>query len=323
MTRPIKPTTSSRQVVFHQLLVGARKTWLIDALSVALNRVDPIKLKAELAKLVPTDAQRIIAAAGIRDEHVFPVPAILEADPRLVGYYRLLLGVPQKTFYGMETGMGQFKSMEARGVINDRQRTALPAFCSAMTKGLAEMVRQLSPRITPRDVAELPLLTLGAQFQGSNNNAIGKLTILEVFSSIREIVKNHIVAEDERKLTIKNSAGRIVVIALAGDPDVRIQEEFGNKLQNKVAVEIKGGTDRSNAHNRAGEAEKSHQKARGEGFRDFWTIIAKAGLDLKKLSSESPTTNSWFDAPHILGRKGSDWEDFRTRLASQVGIPIE
>jgi len=113
-----------------------------------------------------------------------------------------------------------------------------------------------------------------------------------------------------------------VVIALASDPDVRIQEEFGGRLQNKVAIEIKGGTDRSNAHNRAGEAEKSHQKARAEGFRDFWTIIAKAGLNLQKLSSESPTTNSWFDAPHVLGRKGEDWEEFRARVASQVGIPI-
>jgi hypothetical protein len=49
--------------------------------------------------------------------------------------------------------MGQFKSMETHGVITDRQRIALPAFCSAMTKGLADMVRQLSPRITSRDIA--------------------------------------------------------------------------------------------------------------------------------------------------------------------------
>lgn len=170
MTKLIKPTTSSRQVVFHQLLVAARKTWLMDALSTALEQIDPLKLKAEIAKIVPTGAQRILASAGIRDEHVFPVPAILEVNPRLVGYYRLLLGVPQKTFYGPGTGMGQFKGMEARGTINDRQQIALPTFCCAMAKGLADMVSQLSPRITSRDVAELPLLTLGAQFQGSNRD---------------------------------------------------------------------------------------------------------------------------------------------------------
>jgi hypothetical protein len=32
-----------------------------------------------------------------------------------------------------------------------------------------------------------------------------------------------------------------------------------------VAVEIKGGKDYSNIHNRIGEAEKSHQKAKKEG----------------------------------------------------------
>ncbi len=320
--RPIGAVTSSRQIIFHQLLVAARKTWLRDALSAALDRVDPLKLKAQLSETVPSGAQRILASAGIRDEHVFPVPALLEINPRLVGYYRLLLGIPQKSFYGVGTGMGQMKSMETRGIINDRQKIVLPAFCAAMTKGLADMVDQLSPRITPRDVAELPLLALGAQFQGGNNNSIGKLAILDIFSSIREIVRNHIVEENERKLTLINSAGRKAVIALASDPDVRIQEEFGNKLQNKVAIEIKGGTDRSNAHNRAGEAEKSHQKAKAEGYRDFWTIITKAGLDLKKLQSESPTTNSWFDAPNLLARSGADWEEFKNRIASQVGIPV-
>jgi hypothetical protein len=195
-------------------------------------------------------------------------------------------------------------------------------FAKRSSPWLADLVRQMSPAITARDVAELPLLTLGAQLQGSNNNIIGKQAVLDAFLSIREIVKNHIVEEQETKVVLKNSAGRTVVIALAADPDVRIQEEFSGKLQNKVAIEIKGGTDRSNAHNRAGEAEKSHQKAKNEEFRDFWTIIATKGLDLKKLKQESPTTNSWFDAAQVLGREGEDWNEFRNRLAGQVGIPL-
>ena len=264
----------------------------------------------------------MLAAAGIRDEHVFPTPAILEMKPTLLGYYRLLLGVPQKTFYSSDTGMSHFKSMEARGVLNENQKKALPVLCRALGGGLAELVRQMSPTVTQRDIAELPLLTLGAQFQGSNNNAIGKQAVLDAFLSIREIVKDYISQEQEGRITVKNSAGRTVVIALAADPDVRVQEEFSGKLQNKVAIEIKGGTDKSNAHNRAGEAEKSHQKARGDGFRDFWTIIAKKGLDIEKLRRESPTTNSWFDAAQVLGREGEDWEEFRNRLAGQVGIPV-
>jgi hypothetical protein len=48
-----------------------------------------------------------------------------------------------------------------------------------MAENLATLVRQISPRITARDVSELPLLTLGAQLYGSNNNTIGKQATLE------------------------------------------------------------------------------------------------------------------------------------------------
>jgi hypothetical protein len=294
----------------------------MDALSEALAKIEPTALKNELSEYIPADLQRVLAAAGIRDEHVFPTPIILKTKPALLGYYRLLLGVPQKSFYRSDTGMSQFKRMEARGVLNESHEKLLPSLCRALGDGLADLVHQMSPAITQRDIAELPLLTLGAQFQGSNNNAIGKQAVIDAFLSIREIIKNHIAEEQEGKISVKNSAGRTVVIALAADPDVRIQEEFSGKLQNKVAIEIKGGTDKSNAHNRAGEAEKSHQKAKGEGFRDFWTIIAKKGLDTGKLKRESPTTNSWFDAAQVLGREGEDWEEFRNRIAGQVGIPL-
>ena len=126
---------------------------------------------------------------------------------------------------------------------------------TVMAEHLAELVRQISPKITARDVAELPLLTLGAQLYGSNNNAIGKKATLDVFVSVAEIVKDFILSQDARKITIVNASKRKVVLALSTDPDIRIQEEFEGKLRNKVAIEIKGGTDISNAHNRAGEAE--------------------------------------------------------------------
>jgi hypothetical protein len=298
-----EPLSPSRQAIFHQMLVAARKTALIDALSEALGQIDPAVLKKQVSRYVPKDAQKVLASAGIRDEHVFPVPAILEQQPTLIGYYRLLLGVSQKRFYRKGTDMGPFKSMESRGLLNPRKRPDIEGYCTIMAEHLAELVRQISPKITARDVAELPLLTLGAQLYGSNNNAIGKKATLDVFVSVAEIVKDFIVSQDARKITIVNASKRKVVLALSTDPDIRIQEEFEGKLRNKVAIEIKGGTDISNAHNRAGEAEKSHQKAKKQGFRDFWTLISKAGLSMEKLKQESPTTNSWFDVAQVLGRE--------------------
>jgi hypothetical protein len=158
----------------------------MDALSEALGQIDPNVAKKQILAFVPAGAQRILAAAGIRDEHVFPVPAVLEKKPTLIGYYRLLLGISQKRFYRKGAGMAPFKSMETRGVLNPKKRPDLELFCTVMAGNLAELVRQISPKITARDVSELPLLTLGAQLYGSNNNAIGKQATLDVFLSVIE-----------------------------------------------------------------------------------------------------------------------------------------
>lgn len=295
----------------------------MDALSEALGNIDPVIVKKQVMKFVPRDAQKILAASGIRDEHVFPLPSVLAERPTLVGYYRLLLGVSQKRFYRAGTGMSPYKSMECRGALNQRSRPDLDNFCTKMARDLADLVRQISPRITARDVAELPLLTVGAQLYGSNNNAIGKQATQDVFLEVAEIVKKFIRTQNATKIAVENASRRTVLISLAADPDIRVQEEFDGKLRNILAVEIKGGTDSSNAHNRAGEAEKSHRKAKRHDFRDYWTIIALAGIDAALLREESPTTNSWFDVAQILAREGPQWDDFQSRFAGAVGIPLE
>lgn len=319
----LKAPSADRQVAFHLLLVAARNTVLMDALREALGSVDPDEVNRELADLAPADARAILAGAGIRDEHVFPTPTVLTAKPSLVGYYRLLLGAPQKTFYGTATGMGMFKRMESHGTLSDKHRAKLVEFCQAMATPLADLVRQLSPTVTPRDVQELPLLVLGSQFQGGANNIIGQKATEAVFIAIKEIVADYIESDDGRVVTVRNASDRRVRLALAADPDVRITEEFGEgEFRPKVAIEIKGGTDRSNAYNRAGEAEKSHNSAHEAGFRDFWTVITKTGLSMSKLEEKSPKTRSWFDAAQVLAREGDDWEEFRSRIAEVVGIPV-
>ena len=90
---------------------------------------------------------------------------------------------------------------------------------------------------------------------------------------------------------------------MSGDPDVSIREEVGDSLRNRVAIEIKGGTDVANVHNRAGEAEKSHLKAKKNDFRDFWTIFATTDVRLDRLQAGSPTTTSWFNAADVLVAK--------------------
>lgn len=318
----LKTPGPSRQVGFYQLLVAARKMYFMDALSDALRSLDPRVIKEQASQYVPADVQKILAASGLRDEYVFPLPAVIIAKPTLIGYYRLLLGSPQKSFYQGKTGMGRFRSMEASGTMSERQRSYVHAFCQTMSAPLADLLRQI-PGFTERDLRELPLLTFGSQLQGSNNTQIGRKAMQEIFFAIAEIVRRNVTKKESHKLILKNSAGRVVLVTLAHDPDVCIQELVGDSTHNKVAIEVKGGTDVSNAHNRAGEAEKSHLKAKQKGYREFWTIIFKTGLELSKLRQESQTTTEWFNVTELLARNGPDWEEFRLRLAGAVGIPLD
>jgi len=212
--------------------------------------------------------------------------------------------------------------MEVLGSLNAAQGAALPDFCTALCQELAELVRQIVPAITPRDLSKLPLLTLGAQLQGANNNIIGREATAGVFLAIAEIVQPYVEQSTSTGLLIRNASGRVVHIVLASDPDISIIEESDGVRRNKVAIEIKGGMDKSNTFNRAGEAEKSHRQAQNAGFRDFWTLSSKVGLNYAKLQASSPTTRSWFEISHVLGRDGADWQEFRSRLAGEIGIPL-
>lgn len=319
--KSVKPPAATRQLAFHQLLLAARNKWTLNALLQVAGRLDPSIVRQQIAKYVPVEAQQVLARAGLREEHVFPLPVVLEAKPSLVGYYRMLLGASQKSFYGSKTGLALFKSMEESDTLTDRHRAQLDVFCREMAIALRDLVVQMSV-ITAQDLEQLPLLTYGAQLQGSNNTAIGKQAIQEVFSAIAEIVSTFVVQKTPHALVLRNASDRDVAIRLSSDPDVSIRESFGVTEHANVAIEVKGGTDISNAHNRAGEAEKSHLKAKRKGYRDFWTIISKEGLNLEKLKQESPSTTEWFDVTQLLARKGSDWDAFRARIASATGIPL-
>lgn len=99
-----------------------------------------------------------------------------------------------------------------------------------------------------------------------------------------------------------------------------IREQVNNTDVYKAAIEIKGGTDYANLHNRVGEAEKSHQKARAVGAQDCWTVIALTNADMTRLRQESPTTREWLDAGEVLAQNGPSWDRLVTLTISAMGI---
>lgn len=313
-----------RQLYVQGLLTQSRQEVLRGALLPTLGLVDPNLLSSQLQQFVPSRARQALQGAGIRDELVFALPSVLEQKPSLLGYYRLLLGISQKQFYHRRTGLGMFFNMEVKNTISPAASTNVGDLCSCVNEALAEMITGIDGGITALDVEQLPLLTLGTQLEGSWRNQIGQTATKDVFAAIKEIIEArgtaYLEPEGGKSLTLMNSAGRKITVALAADPDVVVIEEVDGVAFTKVAIEIKGGTDQSNAHNRAGEAEKSHRKAHQGNAGDFWTIISIAGMDIELLKRESPTTRRWFDVTEIQRREGSSWTQLGAAIMMAIGI---
>ena len=72
---------------------------------------------------------------------------------------------------------------------------------------------------------------------------------------------------------------------------------------------------------RLGEAEKSHQKARQQGYVECWTVINVDRLDMNTARQESPSTNRFYRLSDLRTEAGSEFEDFRNRIISLTGIP--
>lgn len=264
-------------------LEAFRRLYLQQALARTISELKLATLNAELDEFAPAPDLQRLASLGLRGEFLFPIPAILSANPRLLGYYRLLLGFSQKEFFH-KGKLGRFKSMEEKGRISPRVLPEIPNLCHAFAQRASELLHEIGPERFSLDLLDdLTLLTVGPQLRGSNNTKIGKLANQAVFELIHRIVVHAVERETATRLELRNASQRKVVIAFAADPDIIVVEEASKKSRrNIIAIEIKGGGDQSNIWNRLGEAEKGHQSAKQNGFFEFWAIYNVLNLDLAK-----------------------------------------
>lgn len=300
-------------------LVAARQLQLQPALAETVNAVGVVAVDRQLHELVPSAALNHVAALGLRGELVFPVPAIIEHRPSLLGYYRMLLGLSKKEF-GNVLGYSRWVTAEGRGTVPARLLTELPQLCSVFTAPLVQLVETMGS-FDGRDLGDLALLTLGPTLQGGRNNAIGALASKAVFASVRLLVEPWITSETEQRIDINIPTGRHFTIRAGSDPDMRVDEHTATESLPLLAIEIKGGGDASNAHNRAGEAEKSHIKARTMGFTERWTLIVMGSIPVEAIKAHTPSSTEIYEAREIMGRGGSDWERFRVSLTTVLGLP--
>lgn len=281
------------QIDFSGMLVEIRGQYLQEALSATVVKLDIAELDKALAQYVPNPSLATLASHGLRGELMFPAPMVLTENPHLLAYYRLLYGYSRKEFYTSETGVSRFQSMEKKGKLSKSNAKDLPELCSAMSTAGAMLLDGIGPkRISKALLDDLSLLTLGPQLRGGANVKKGAAGIVKVFDAIHDIVRLAVKEVSPNRIEIENAAGRRVLIEFAPDPDIIIREEISDgRFSEKIAIEVKGGSDFSNIHNRIGEAEKSHQKAKRAGYVECWTVVNVDKIDMDMAKGESPTTN--------------------------------
>ena len=308
------------QIEFYYRLEKMRETYLLDALLSAVSGLEIPRIDEELRELVSNSSLQRVAGWGLRGEIVFPVPYALQSQPTLLGYYRLLLGFSQKQFYGQRYGFAPFKAMEETGRLTANHLDAIRELCRALC-GSSELLVVGIQELSRESVHELTLLTVGPQLRGGVLNTLGSRAARQVFELIDSLVTNAVVSSSRKSIKLQNAAGRVVRVEFASDPDITIKEELpSGRSRNLVAIEIKGGKDYSNIHNRIGEAEKSHQKARKEGFVECWTIVGISDLNMELAGKESPTTDRFYHLERLANDSSEEFDDFRENLLSRVGI---
>jgi hypothetical protein len=310
------------QIEFSLALAEIRRLFLQEALQDTVRNVRISELDVELASYVSAKALSAMAAHSLRAELVFPVPLLLRENPRLLGYYRLLYGFSQKAFYTAETGIVSFKGMEVRGVIARGRDKDMESMCRALTHCGEALLDGIGPKRISRDLLDdLTLLTVGPQLRGGANVKKGAQGIVQVFEAIHDIVATAAIEVDESRIVVRNAAGRMVYIDFAPDPDIIIREEMASgSYSEKIAIEVKAGEDFSNIHNRIGEAEKSHGKARKRGYVECWTVVNVDRIDMDMARAESPSTNRFFRLSAIVSGNGDEYTDFRNRIILLTGV---
>ncbi len=310
------------QIEFSVALAEIRRLYLQEALSDTVRNLHIVTLDQQLGGMVPVKSLAMLAAHGLRAELIFPAPMLFEANPHLLGYYRLLYGFSQKGFYTAATGIGPFKGMEARGVISKACAPNVEALCAALVPCGNALLEGIGPTQISRELLDdLTLLTVGPQLRGGANVKKGAAGIVRVFEAIYGIVKDAAVSFDQSRIAVRNAAGRMVYVEFAPDPDIIIREEMAAaSFAEKIAIEVKAGEDFSNIHNRIGEAEKSHQKAKGRGYVECWTVVNVDRIDMAMARRASPSTNRFYRLSDIVPGTGTEYTDFRNRVISLIGI---
>ena len=318
MVKSSQPLPADKAIDLYNALVVARRLQLHPALATVVREIGVTIIDTELHRLVPAEALNHVGALGLRGELVFPVPSVLLRRPPLLGYYRMLLSLSKKEF-GQVLGYSRWLGAEQRGEIPERFAPDLEELCAVFIAPLVQLVYAMR-EFGERDLSDLALLTLGPSLQGGRNNVIGSRASKLVFDAVKSLVIPWVTFErDYQLIRFEMPKGLQFELVASSDPDLRVDAIEGSSTAPLLTIEIKGGDDTSNLHNRAGEAEKSQIKARQAGYEHRWTVIRMGGSERTRVEAETPSSTLLFEAQQIMDQSGADWKRFVAEFHALIG----
>ena len=307
------------QIKFHYKLREIKEKYLSDALKKTIGDLHISEIDGELNRYASTSSLKKLAGYGLRGEVWFPVPSIIRHNPYLIGYYRLLYGFSKKELYSKRK-MGGFKTLEENGVIPENKASEIEGLCKCLI-GAGELLLNSLDSCSLEIIKELQILTIGPQFRGGQNTIIGQEVIQSIFKYLGSLVEPYLLSTTDSVIIFKNNSDRTIIIEFSNDPDIKFTEHVGDEVIPLLVIEIKGGEDISNIHNRIGEAEKSHEKAKKDGFTNRWTII-RVIIDYAELRNESTNTTKFFHLDRIQDPTNPEYIAFRNNLSSILNITL-
>jgi hypothetical protein len=246
---------------------------------------------------------------GIKPVLVFAHPQILTTIPRVVGYYRMLALVSQKSMLRIGLGVASYE---------DGSSCPPAEVAEALAQRLNRIISDLVEAdaiVEPREFDLWRGMSAGSQAQGSWGNTKGDRAEAVVKSLLQRRIKEIglVMSANNDGSHIQLRDGRRLV--LADEPDFAIYR--GDRIE--AAVEIKGGIDTAGVLERIGAAIKSLSRARRDDPGST-TILIIQGVSLTQralddLEGNRDSVNHCFKVEDLL-----DDDRVRSRLWALLGL---
>lgn len=248
-----------------------------------------------------------IVNKGELPHRVFCHPSVIEAEPRLITYYRCLALLPQKGLQRLATGTQRLE--EGKGRLNKDRATVIARTVNNLTSLLVDS----DPNWTLQGIRMAALLNLGSQVNGSWRNEIGvegsrRVQELVLAFALESELVHSISMDDGSQISPSDVKAEHQVrgfrfnngftLAFAAEPDMAVHDSRGGLV---ATVEVKYGLDPAGALERYGAAKKSFESATRENARVTNVYLASCITpEVRRKISDDRLVNREFNLTEVL-----------------------